>query len=941
MSEETSQGEDALVLRVGADLGPADLRLPDDANVGPAAYAELRLLALPAEEDEEDDQEKRKDPAKGEAELDDEDDDADEAVDADDEPDTDDDDADADAEPDIEAPARENLPAPPALPAPYLVHPHFQPRIFTGRAADLAELDAWLAHGQPARVLTALGGIGKSALAWAWLQRRLVDAPWAGCMWWSFYEGGATFDAMIRHLAAYAAGVPPAEALRADRPELERRLLAALRARPFLLVLDGLERALVAYHRLDAARLPDEVADAAIDLHACTDPRDGRFLRALVQASPSRLLVTSRIFPSDLRDGDALVPGVELCAAQGLDPADIPDLLRAVGLDPEAWWVAPTTQAMAKLGHSSLLWRLIAGCAYDYARPSTFTGHGDGEPATLRMHILTTAFEHLPARAARLLSRIAALRSPVGIDTVLALADPPPLGLRRPPRQPLAPLRQLEQLLADNDYPSTRTYLQDRHDELRARRDAWDVYRALAGPYSRLPAVLAHYANIHADLCLLEARGFLLWDRGSNRHDLHPVVRAFAFERLEGDDRTAAFVAIRDHFEQLPPEPAAAVRSVADLQRTIEVYSALVGAGDFYAAFELYCDRLADPLYDRLSAYTTIVELLTPLFPAGLRELPSLSDPYDQSRALTSLANALALVGRGDDAAALRELGIRLDLQRRDASGLVISLVNWALSIEAEDHNRAALRTFTLAHRLAVAAGGKQALPLRHRARLAIELGRWDEAEADHAAIAERELGAHDRLTLARDRVTLAIYRDEDPAPWLAAAWREHQRTPQLFDLAELHALEARVAAAAGAWAAAETHLCEALQLARRMGSSVARFSARLATCLAHQGRPVEARRALADAADASERSLAEAHLALGERDVAGPLALVAYRDAWGEGPPFAYIDALRQCTRLLAQLDLQPPDMPPLDPARSPQIACEAEIEALIAELAAGHAEP
>ncbi|MCY1005642.1 hypothetical protein OV079_08685 [Nannocystis pusilla] len=390
-----------------------------------------------------------------------------------------------------------------------------------------------------------------------------------------------------------------------------------------------------------------------------------------------------------------------------------------------------------------------------------------------------------------------------------------------------------------------------------------------------------------------------------------------------------------------PPEPAAPVRSIADLQRTIEVYSALVGAGDFYAAFRLYCDRLADPLYGRLSAYTTIVELLIPLFPAGLRELPRLSDPYDQSRALTSLANALALVGRGDDAAALRELDIRLGLQQRDPSGLVISLVNWALSIEAEDHNYTALRTFTLAHRLAVAAGGRQTLPLRHRARLAIELGRWDEAEADHAAIAARELDAHDRLTLARDRVTLAIYRDADPAPWLAAAWREHQRTPRLFDLAELHALEARVAAAAGAWAAAETHLCEALQLARRMGASVARFSARLATCLAHLDRPDEARRALADARDASDRSLADAHLALGERDLAGPLALAAYRDAWGEGPPWACVDGLRECAGLLDRLGLPPPELPPFDPARSPQIACEAEIEAFIAELAAGRADP
>ncbi|MCY1013772.1 hypothetical protein OV079_51265 [Nannocystis pusilla] len=144
MSDGTYTPADAIVVRVGADPGPADLRLPDDASAGPTAYVELRLLTAPeADEHAADDEEA------------------------------------ADARPLLD------LPAPPALPAPYLVHPYFQSRAFTGRAADLAELDAWLAHGRPARVLVALGGVGKSALAWAWTLRRLADAPWAGCMWWS------------------------------------------------------------------------------------------------------------------------------------------------------------------------------------------------------------------------------------------------------------------------------------------------------------------------------------------------------------------------------------------------------------------------------------------------------------------------------------------------------------------------------------------------------------------------------------------------------------------------------------------------------------------------------------------------------------------------------------------------------------------------------------
>ena len=43
--------------------------------------------------------------------------------------------------------------------------------------------------------------------------------------------------------------------------EREARLLAALDHAPFLLVLDGLERILIAYARLDAARLSDDDFD--------------------------------------------------------------------------------------------------------------------------------------------------------------------------------------------------------------------------------------------------------------------------------------------------------------------------------------------------------------------------------------------------------------------------------------------------------------------------------------------------------------------------------------------------------------------------------------------------------------------------------------------------------------------------------------------------------
>ena len=74
-----------------------------------------------------------------------------------------------------------------------------------------------------------------------------------------------------------------------------QQLLAELRKRPFLLVLDGFERVLTAYHRLDKAQIPDDQVDT--DLRECINPPDGELLTQLLGCSPSKILITTRLFP--------------------------------------------------------------------------------------------------------------------------------------------------------------------------------------------------------------------------------------------------------------------------------------------------------------------------------------------------------------------------------------------------------------------------------------------------------------------------------------------------------------------------------------------------------------------------------------------------------------------------------------------------------------------
>ncbi len=153
----------------------------------------------------------------------------------------------------------------------------------------------------------------------------------AGRMWWSFYESDATFENFVIRALAYVTRRSLAEVEQISASDREAQLLAALDHEPFLIVLDGLERMLIAYARLDAAHLSDDdydrqtanyvanayglPASAAQSftgehrLRKTADPRAGAFLRKLTTVRATRVLVSTRLYPADLQNsvnGDPL-----------------------------------------------------------------------------------------------------------------------------------------------------------------------------------------------------------------------------------------------------------------------------------------------------------------------------------------------------------------------------------------------------------------------------------------------------------------------------------------------------------------------------------------------------------------------------------------------------------------------------------------------------------
>jgi hypothetical protein len=492
------------------------------------------------------------------------------------------------------------LPSPPALCA----MPQYVGGVpFTGRDRELDDLDSWARLADPVLVVEAIGGTGKSALTWEWATQRagrMIDGL-AGRFWWSFYDGSASTERFLRELIGYLTTASARRVSEIDRGELATLVLNELRRRPFLVVLDGFERMLVAYHRYDPSKVTDDDVDAdrRANKHAVIDSLGYDFVRALVTAAPSKFLVSTRMLP-DALEGPAggVLPGVRRWALPGLADEEVLALLHRLGA---AGSPAEVAAFFGPLGNHPLLIAIVAGIVRSYRpAPGNFDEWLRWQPFDIRQvniparrhHILATALAGLSPEEGKLLGYLSVLSGS-------------------------AHWRVLEDI---------NPYLVD----------------------AKEPRPQAN-ALLDAALRELEVRGLIWWNRTTNTYDMHPVVRAFAHGRLDSKERVDANERIRDYFQALPPERLEAVHSVEDLQQTINLFRAVTGACHYGEAQHVWDRQLVTPLLVDLGANAAVVELLEPY--RGTAVTPLVAD----------LSIALHLAGRHDEGIAV-ELDLLDDL---------------------------------------------------------------------------------------------------------------------------------------------------------------------------------------------------------------------------------------------------------------------------------------
>ncbi|HLA07028.1 MAG TPA: tetratricopeptide repeat protein, partial [Anaerolineales bacterium] len=145
----------------------------------------------------------------------------------------------------------------------------------------------------------------------------------------------------------------------------------------------------------------------------------------------------------------------------------------------------------------------------------------------------------------------------------------------------------------------------------------------------------------------LRKRGLLQYAGETQRYDMHPIVRHYAYDHFTDEKRRKeAHIELAMHFIDAMPVTNKNVKTLEDLAPVIELYHHMVRAGNLDEAIKLFRDRLASQLLYQFGAYQLRIELLRALFLDGEDKPPRLKDEAWQGWTLNGLANSYSLSGQ-------------------------------------------------------------------------------------------------------------------------------------------------------------------------------------------------------------------------------------------------------------------------------------------------------
>lgn len=462
-----------------------------------------------------------------------------------------------------------------------------------GRSKYLSRINDWFykksdEHPEPIMLITAVGGMGKSALTWSWFK----SLPAGGTngplqkIWWSFYEPTATFQRFVGNSLAYLTKTSSSNVMQNSLEDQLEELYVLLDQKRILIVLDGIERLLRGYDRGDhddadensgpPSRQFMSQVEKSTDLRETILPQVGRFLRKLSQLAESRILVNSRVVPKalELIDGRA-IGGCRLIQLEGLDDEE-----------------------------SLQLWRANGGAGKTQSALRIFNSFGN--------HALVIQI---------LASEVARFRSdPGNIDAWLeSNSNLDPMNV---------PLDRFRSLILDRTLRNLNDAEKQTLRIIAGTRlaSSWETLKSLLvgdqhGTGGRQPP-FQRVSDLESVLSTLEDRGLIGWDRANNAYEMHPLIRGATLNSLDENTRRGVYQTLEQHFQAMPRLlDYRDVMSLDDLTPQIERIHSLASLGRFDEAFQVMLDEIDHALLYKLGA-TRDRQKLIDLFHFG----------YDQKR---------------------------------------------------------------------------------------------------------------------------------------------------------------------------------------------------------------------------------------------------------------------------------------------------------------------
>lgn len=509
-----------------------------------------------------------------------------------------------------------------------------------GRSREREKLSEWFrASSSSVLVINGRGGMGKTALAWLWLhhdvlgkrlegQQKETKASHRGSQipehhrpssifWASLEDGTPSFLMLLDELTDFfLVGKSSSVSLNTWAAKLDF-VVDEMAQQSALIVIDGFEHLLGGYAFPTALYHADRLsAVGERDARQCADPLAAEFLlRTAKLREGSRVVLTTRQIPIECENG--------FCEdVKGADTIEVG------GIEP----------------NDCLAWMEEEELVGDRVRFSVLARICSFRPLTLRLAIgMAKADTRSPGDIAAV------------IDHPLVAKNP------NPPYVVRAAIAAVD----------------------RTHRDLLSRLSAFRGTIDRADAEIVSTVGKGASLdhafADLVARGLLQMSADQKKIEMHPLVRAAAYERLPDvfgfHGTLAGYYADRGDVID-PPK-------LSHLRTMIERYHHLAAANQFESAREYFRDSLSRPIIGKFADLPLAASLLRGLFGQGMSMPPTMEKGSSNAATVRNLSDILFNIGEPAQVTSLMRMAVKQSRLWNTKQTLDIDF-----AIEAEAHLR-------------------------------------------------------------------------------------------------------------------------------------------------------------------------------------------------------------------------------------------------------------